>query len=145
MLDVEHTELAAEQDGLEDFLRVCVPSTPPNSPPPPLVREVDSPNRPRQSATGRLRRHGAGRRHYESVYDESLVEIALPSSGQTTRAFPLRRTSVSPPLNARWWPRLSKQSTNGSRWTALSTSNRIERTTQQLTGDHRDTRQHSRA
>ncbi len=125
VLDVEHTELAAEHDGLEDFSRRRAVD-PARRPPPPRCAKSTV----RIGPVGALRDAYADTvlavDHDESVYDESLVENVAIEFGPDYAALfhPETNVGFSPPLNARWWPRLSKQSTNGSRWTALSKSNR---------------------
>ena len=101
VLDVEHTELAAEQDGLEDFLqrlRAVDPAEQPSSP-------VGA--RSRQSATDpveALRDAYADTvlavDHYESVYDESLVENVAIEFGPDYAALfhPETNVGFSPPL-----------------------------------------------
>lgn len=101
VLDAEHTELAAEQDGLEDFLqrlRAVEPAEQPSSP-------VGAPSRQAASDPVEALREAytdtvLAVDHYESVYDESLVENVSIEFGPDYAALfhPETKVSFSPPL-----------------------------------------------
>ncbi|RLM33351.1 hypothetical protein [Haloarcula sp. Atlit-120R] len=101
VLDEEHTELAAEQAGLEEFLqrlRALDPVEQPSSPVGPRSRqpEPDPVKALRDAYTDTV----LAVDHYESVYDESLVENVAIEFGQDYAALfhPETNVGFSPPL-----------------------------------------------
>lgn len=101
VLETEHTELAAERDGLEDFrqrLRAVDPAEQPSSP-------IGTPGRQSASDPVEALRDAYADTvlavdHYESVYDESLVENVAIEFGPDYAALFHSATNVgfSPPL-----------------------------------------------
>ncbi|RLM95609.1 hypothetical protein [Haloarcula sp. Atlit-7R] len=101
VLDEEHTELAAEQAGLEEFLqrlRALDPVEQPSSPVGPRSRQPapDPVKALRDAYTDTV----LAVDHYESVYDESLVENVAIEFGQDYAALfhPETNVGFSPPL-----------------------------------------------
>ena len=101
VLDVEHTELAAEQDGLEEFLQRLRAVDPVGQPSPP----IGAPSRQSASDPAEALREAytdtvLAVDHYESVYDESLVENVAIEFGPDYAALfhPETNVGFSPPL-----------------------------------------------
>jgi len=101
VLDEEHTELAAEQAGLEEFLqrlRAVDPVEQPSSPVGPRSRQ--SASDPVETLRDAYTDTMLAVDHYESVYDESLVENVAIEFGQDYAALfhPETNVGFSPPL-----------------------------------------------
>ncbi|WP_058996330.1 hypothetical protein [Haloarcula sp. CBA1127] len=101
VLDREHTELAAEQDGLEDFLQRLRAVDPAEQPSSPVgARSRQSASDPVEALRDAYADTMLAVDHYESVYDESLIENVAIEFGPDYAALfhPETNVGFSPPL-----------------------------------------------
>ncbi|WP_336338870.1 DUF7260 family protein [Haloarcula brevis] len=100
VLDVEHTELTAEQDGLEEFLERLRAVDPAEQPSSPVGARQQSASDPVERLRDAYADTVLAVDHYESVYDESLVENVAIEFGPDYAALFHPETNVrfSPPL-----------------------------------------------
>jgi hypothetical protein len=100
VLDVEHTELAAEQDGLEEFLQRLRAVDPAEQPSSPVGARRQSASDPVETLRDAYADTVLAVDHYESVYDESLVENVAIEFGPDYAALfhPETNVGFSPPL-----------------------------------------------
>ncbi|EMA11214.1 hypothetical protein SAMN05443574_12212 [Haloarcula vallismortis] len=101
VLDEEHTELAAEQAGLEEFLQRLRAVDPVERPSAPVgTRGRQSASDPVETLRDAYTDTVLAVDHYESVYDESLVENVAIEFGQDYAALfhPEANVGFSPPL-----------------------------------------------
>jgi len=101
VLDEEHTELVAEQDGLEEFLQRLRAVDPVEQPSTPVgTRRQQSASSPVQTLRDAYTDTVLAVDHYETVYDETLVENVAVEFGPDYAALFHPKTDVqfSPPL-----------------------------------------------